>query len=631
MANHDAIPSVAGLTMGHTGADVEALQRHLQQLGYLRLPAVKEDFIAVRSVIRAPTGAPGVFDDATLAALKSYQQMFALPETGVFDDVTIAQMRKPRCGFPDIPSPARIAEYVAQGNRWNTTNLTYGFAEFSPDLDQGLVRGAISSALALWANVTSLSFSEVPLAGNPDFVIRFVAGDHGDGAPFDGNNGILAHAFYPPPNGGAIAGDAHFDEDELWTVELPVPAGGIDLVTVAAHEFGHSLGLAHSTVAGALMYPYYGGANRALAQDDIDGIRSIYPWGWDPVYAVGDPGDGIGGYDLKSPADQVFTFDYDSSGKQDHLVLYRPGTGTVWILKNNGGVFSAVYQQGDPGGGIGGYDLLSPGDRMFAFDYDSNGKLDHLALYRPGTGTIWILKNSGGAFHAVYAQGDPGSGIGGYDLRSSADRVLAFDYDGSGKLDHLVLYRPGTGTLWILKNSGGHFHAVYAQGDPGNGIGGYDLLSPADRVIAFDYDGSGKQDHLVLYRPGTGTIWILKNSGGSFSAVYAEGDPGNGIGGYDLRYYRDTVFALDYDGSSRLDHLALYRPGTGTIWILKNVGGMFQAVYAQGDPGNGIGGYDLMSTADTAFAFDYSGNNTPNHIGLYRPGTGTIWLLKRET
>jgi len=49
-------------------------------------------------------------------------------------------------------------------------------------------------------------------------------------------------------------------------------------------------------------------------------------------------------------------------------------------------------------------------------------------------------------------------------------------------------------------------------GRPGSGIGGYDLASPADRVFAFDYTSSGKLDHLVLYRPGTGTIWILQNT-----------------------------------------------------------------------------------------------------------------------
>src|SRR6266513_2436423 len=126
----------------------------------------------------------------------------------------------------------------------------------------------------------------------------------------------------------------------------------------------------------------------------------------------------------------------------------------MWILGNAGGVFSPVYQQGDPGNGIGGYDLRSAADRAFAFDYDGSGKLDHLALYRPGTGRMWILKYAGGVFSPFYQQGDPGNGIARYDLRSAADRAFAFDYDGSGKLDHLALYRPGTGTMWILRKTG---------------------------------------------------------------------------------------------------------------------------------------------------------------------------------
>src|SRR6516165_1666790 len=129
------------------------------------------------------------------------------------------------------------------------------------------------------------------------------------------------------------------------------------------------------------------------------------------------------------------------------------GTGTIWILKNSGGTFSPVYHQGDPGTGIGGFDLMRPSNRAFAFDYDGTGKLDHLVLYRPGTGTIWILKNSGGAFSPMYHQGDPGTGIGGYDVKSPADRAVAFDYDSTGKRDHLALYRPGTGTMWILKKN----------------------------------------------------------------------------------------------------------------------------------------------------------------------------------
>lgn len=50
----------------------------------------------------------------------------------------------------------------------------------------------------------------------------------------------------------------------------------IDLVTVAAHEIGHSLGLDHTTVAGSLMQAFYTGSHRFLGDDDVAGIQSIY-------------------------------------------------------------------------------------------------------------------------------------------------------------------------------------------------------------------------------------------------------------------------------------------------------------------------------------------------------------------
>jgi hypothetical protein len=121
-----------------------------------------------------------------------------------------------------------------------------------------------------------LLFAEITGSADADILISWEIGNHGDGAPFDGPGHVLAHAFFPPPVNPhpGIAGDTHFDDAETWANTHG--GGNIDLLTVAIHELGHALGLRHTNVHGAIMFPTYSGILRTLAADDIAGIQSIY-------------------------------------------------------------------------------------------------------------------------------------------------------------------------------------------------------------------------------------------------------------------------------------------------------------------------------------------------------------------
>jgi hypothetical protein len=322
---------------------------------------------------------------------------------------------------------------------------------------------------------------------------------------------------------------------------------------------------------------------------------------------------GIGGYDLKSTADLAFAFDYNGTGNLDHIVLYRPGTGTIFIEEKQNGAYVPVFTSFS---GIGGYDLMEPSDRIIAFDYSGTGHADHLLCYRPGSGTIWILANDHGAFAPIYMSSD---GIAGYDLKSTADQIIAFDYDGSGKYDHLVLYRPGAGVVFIVQNTNGVFNNEVVSF---NGIGGYDLLSPNDQLIAFDYYGIGTADHLLAYRPGSSTAFVLENTNGSgmFTAVQTSF---TGIGGYDLKLPSDRLLAYDYSGTGNQDHLLAYRPGTGVAWVIQSAYFAYSPVFTST---SGIGGYDLKSTEDKIFTFDYNSTGYLNALGLYRPGSSVFFI-----
>src|SRR5918993_2655293 len=188
--------------------------------------------------------------------------------------VPTATPAEPEFRYDDLPSPvnesAAISEYRAIST-WDKLDITYVFVNGTGQLDGDVERDLVRRAFALWAEQTALTFTEVT-DNNADIVIGWAVGDHGDGDPFDGPGDVLAHASFPNPYDNSQV-FLHFDDDERW---VDSETRNVDLLTVAAHEIGHTLGLAHSNDPDALMFPSYNGPRRFLGDDDIAGVQSLY-------------------------------------------------------------------------------------------------------------------------------------------------------------------------------------------------------------------------------------------------------------------------------------------------------------------------------------------------------------------
>src|SRR4051812_20317263 len=184
----------------------------------------------------------------------------------------------------------RLFYYALYGEQWPSTALTYSFVPDGTPLDNGTTsvlfatmnarfprgrwRDEIARALSTWAYVSPLRFTQVADDGSP----RGVAGSEQGDARFGdirigmGPTDAIAYTWYPTSN-STIGGDVTLSSTSAqWNI------GTLDdLYTVTLHEFGHALGLMHSTDLTAVMSGSV--ASRVvtgLASDDIEGIQAIY-------------------------------------------------------------------------------------------------------------------------------------------------------------------------------------------------------------------------------------------------------------------------------------------------------------------------------------------------------------------
>lgn len=266
--------TLPGLSLGAKGDEVVALQTYLCHYGYLRgIPNKKNDkYASIRGTDSAPQATVGQFDQATESALQHYQRFHKLPVSGQVDKATIINLRRPRCGYPDIVRALDIKTINNGG--WKKKELTVWFDKLSSDYEVDSivkVTNAMAIAFRVWTGSreggANIRFKWAPVKDEkkPDIMVTF--GKH------DGIGGEVAYAYGPPD------GDILFDDAELWTTSLPTPTSGTDFIAFAIHELGHSLGLDHrDDDSDSIMQSSIPNGKRDLSEGDKAAIQALYPY-----------------------------------------------------------------------------------------------------------------------------------------------------------------------------------------------------------------------------------------------------------------------------------------------------------------------------------------------------------------
>jgi hypothetical protein len=253
-----------------------------------------------------------------------------LPSLRVGDVATFhldadGKLDRKRGGIAGLPQA-----FLPLGLTWPSTPVPYYINPRNDDgLDVASVIAAIRRGAEAWSTQTRANFA-MQYAGATS------------GSSFQPN--YVSEVFFTPTSPGAIAEAylwsygstladvdiAFYDAGALFFTDHPC-AGGYYVEDVSAHEFGHFLGLGHSSVFGATMSPTSAACEtgyRLLDPDDISGAEALYP----PVTSPPpDPEPGPNPCELDPIVLSVQV--WPTKGKQKTAAVY-----TVWSPRGNASV-----------------------------------------------------------------------------------------------------------------------------------------------------------------------------------------------------------------------------------------------------------------------------------------------------
>lgn len=170
--------------------------------------------------------------------------------------------------------------YVLNGAVWTRKPVPYVINTTNLDLPDAAVEAAVRAGADVWSQQTSASIA-LSYAGRSAVTTNTKDGVNVVMFRNASSGSAIATTYWWSSGGAIIDADLVFWDGAFKFFSGSTGcSGGFYIEDIAAHEFGHALGLGHSASTAATMYPSVAACdmrNRTLDADDIAGITALYP------------------------------------------------------------------------------------------------------------------------------------------------------------------------------------------------------------------------------------------------------------------------------------------------------------------------------------------------------------------